>query len=311
MPTAPDRRFARPSRRTTHRAAAALRPRLGAHMSVAGGLHRAFDHARAAGCQCLQVFVKNQRQWHARPHRPDEVAAWHAAASASDVRPVIAHATYLINLASPDEANWRRSIDAYADELARCEQLGIDALVVHPGAHLGAGEAAGCRRVADGLRHALDRLGSARVRPCLELTAGQGTCLGHRFEHIRDILDALAGDPRVGVCFDTCHALAAGFRFDTDETYAATFAALDAAFGRKRLLCFHLNDSVGTCGSRVDRHAHIGAGHVGLGAFRRIVRDPRWRDLPMILETPKGVDERGRDHDRLNLARLRRMIAAG
>lgn len=277
-------------------------------MSVAGGLHNAFDIAAAAGCDCLQVFVKNQRQWAARPLRDEEIAAWHAARQRTAIGPVVAHASYLINLASPDAAVWRRSLDAYVDELQRCEPLGIVGLVVHPGAHLGAGPAAGCERVATALREILDRLGAARVRPLLEITAGQGSCLGHRFEELRDMIAGANGDQRIGVCFDTCHALAAGYRFDDDASYAATLAEFDRVIGLGRLACFHLNDSEKPLGSRVDRHARIGGGHVGRGAFERLVNDARLAHLPMILETPKGTDERGRDLDRLNLALLRKMV---
>ncbi len=277
-------------------------------MSIAGGLHLAFDIAERAGCDCLQVFVKNQRQWAAKPLGDDEIMSWRAAEQRTGIGPVVAHATYLINLASPDDANRKKSIDAYLAELQRCEQLGITALVVHPGAHLGQGEAVGCRKIADALDQILDRLGPTRVRPALEITAGQGSSLGHRFEHIRDMIaDCKAGD-RLAVCFDTCHALAAGYRFDTDESYAETFDAFDQIVGLDRLACFHLNDSAKPLGSRVDRHTHIGQGHVGAEAFRRIVTDPRLVNVPMILETPKGEDDRGRDHDRLNLAALRYLL---
>lgn len=284
-----------------------LTPRFGAHMSIAGGLHRAIDLAEAAGCDCVQVFVKNQRQWSARPLRDDEIAAWHAAQQRTGIAPAIAHATYLINLASPDNAIWQRSIAACADELRRCSALRIRGLVIHPGAHMGCGEAAGCRRVADALRIILDEFDDPIVRPLLEITAGQGTCLGHRLEHLAGMIDRSGRPERIGICFDTCHALAAGYRFDTDETYAATFDELDRRLGIARIECFHLNDSRRECGSRVDRHTHVGEGYVGRSAFRRIVTDPRFRNVPMILETPKGTDNRGRDLDRINLQRLRRL----
>ncbi|MCK6485983.1 MAG: deoxyribonuclease IV [Phycisphaerae bacterium] len=305
-------------------------------MSVAGGLHNAFDIAADAGCDCVQVFVKNQRQWAARRLTDEDLIAWRAAALRTEIAPVVAHATYLINLASPDDALWRRSIDAYVIELERCAALGIGGLVVHPGAHLGAGEVTGCRRVSDALRLILDRTSdlqlahlhgsnrsegrSSNGRPTLpgtfgppqiwlEVTAGQGSCLGHRFEHLRDMIDVAGADQRIGVCFDTCHALAAGYRFDTPERFAETFGAFDRILGLHRLGCFHLNDSQREAGSRVDRHTHVGRGHVGRAAFRLIVNDARFRSLPMILETPKGEDPRGRDYDRLNLAALRRMLA--
>lgn len=283
-------------------------PRFGSHLSVAGGLHNAFTEAVRVGCDSLQVFVKNQRQWAAAPLRDEAVAEWRRAASACQVTPVVAHASYLINLASPDDALWEKSIAAYADELRRCGQLGIRGLIVHPGAHLGSGEAAGCRRIAAAVERVLDACAGAGADPWLEITAGQGSSLGRRFEELRDVLAALRRPQCVGVCFDTCHALAAGYRFDTDETYAVTFAAFDRCIGLAKLCCFHLNDSQRELGSRVDRHTHIGKGHVGRGAFQRIVNDPRFAEVPMILETPKGTDPRGRDYDRINLGLLRRMV---
>lgn len=277
-------------------------------MSVAGGLYNAFDIAAGAGCDCVQVFVKNQRQWAARPLTDQDTSAWHAARKRTGISPVVAHATYLINLASPADENWRKSIAAFVVELDRCDALGIRGLVVHPGAHLGAGESAGCRRVAAALDIVREQTGGTAAEVWLEITAGQGSSLGWRFEELRDILGQVRDASRIGVCFDTCHALAAGYRFDTPERYADTFGAFDRTIGLRRLRCFHLNDSRRKLGSRVDRHTHIGKGHVGRGAFRQIVNDPRFRKVPMILETPKGTDARGRDLDRINLAVLRRMV---
>ncbi len=283
-------------------------PRFGAHMSVAGGLHLAFEHAQKAGCDCLQVFVKNQRQWKAAPLSDEVLAAWHDVAHTSDIRPVVAHATYLINLASPDKSLWAKSIDAFVVELRRCGMLGISGLVLHPGSHLGAGEAAGCARISKAIDRIADQTADLDTEIWLELTAGQGTCLGCRFEHIGDIIAATRGAARIGVCFDTCHALAAGYRFDTAESYAETFSAFDRHVGLDRLRCFHMNDSKRELGSRVDRHTHIGKGYVGRAAFRLIVNDARFRQTPMILETPKGTDPRGRVYDRINLAALRRLV---
>lgn len=282
-------------------------PRFGAHMSIAGGMHRALHLAAEAGCDCVQVFVKNQRQWSARPFSAAELEAWNEASAQLAIAPAVAHATYLINLASPDAATLRKSKEAFVCEIQRCNQLGIQGLVVHPGAHLGQGEVAGCAAVAASLRECLERTVDTQVQIWLEITAGQGSSLGCRFEHLGDILAALPV-ARVGVCFDTCHAVAAGYGMDTPERYRTTFDAFDRAIGLNKLRCFHLNDSARELGSRVDRHAHIGKGHVGLAAFRQIVNDPRFRRVPMILETPKGTDPRGRDLDRVNLGRLRRLL---
>ncbi len=277
-------------------------------MSIAGGLHNAFAEARRVGCDCMQVFVKNQRQWRAKPLADEDVRLWNEAAGRSGVAPVVAHDTYLINLASPDDALWNRSIEAFVDELTRCERLGIPHLVTHPGSHVGAGEAYGLRRVARALNEIHRRTRGFRVRVLLETTAGQGTSLGHRFEHLAAILARVREDERAGVCVDTCHVFAAGYDLISPEGYAATMAELDRAVGLSLVRCFHVNDSQRGRGSRVDRHEHIGKGRLGRAAFRHLVNDPRFGGLPMILETPKGKDARGRDLDRANLATLRRLL---
>ncbi len=284
--------------------------RFGAHMSIAGGLHNAFAEGRRVGCDCMQVFVKNQRQWRASPLTEDAIRTWEEAARESRISPVIAHDTYLINLASPDGNLWRRSIAAFADELTRCEGLGIGCLVTHPGSHTGAGEAIGLRRVARALDEIHRRTRGFRVRTLLETTAGQGTSLGCRFEHLAAILARVRDPERLAVCFDTCHVFAAGYELADAGGYAATMAELDRHVGLSLVRCFHVNDSRRERGSRVDRHAHIGRGRLGRAAFRNLVNDPRFAGVPMILETPKGKDGRGRDFDRVNLAALRRMVGA-
>lgn len=282
--------------------------RFGAHMSVARGLHLAFDRAVEAGCDCLQVFVKNQRQWTAKPNTPEGVEAWKAAAGSSNVHPVVAHDTYLINLASPDATNRQKSLDAFADELERCAELGIGYLVTHPGAHLGEGEAAGIAAIVESFKEILQRGAGDSVEVLLETTAGQGTSLGHRFEHLRDIIAGLAGSDRFGVCVDTCHIFAAGYDIKSAEGYAETMRQLEATVGADRVKCFHVNDSKTDLGSRVDRHDHIGQGYLTKEAFRHLVNDPRFVDVPKILETPKGTDDEGRDLDQANLATLRGLI---
>jgi deoxyribonuclease-4 len=283
-------------------------------MSIQGGLPLAIERARSVEATALQVFVKSNSQWAARPLGRDEARAFRSAArDAALDRHTIAHASYLINLASPRRELREKSIRALKVELERCDALGIAGLVLHPGSHVGAGEEVGLTRVAGALDRALGfprngrpPKGRPRTRVLLELTAGQGTNLGCRFEHLARILELARGRDRLGVCFDTCHALAAGYEFRDAASYRATFRELDRVVGLDRLAAFHLNDSRTPLGSRRDRHAHIGEGHVGLEAFRLIVNDRRFRHLPMVLETPKGEDLA---EDRRNLAVLRAMIA--
>jgi deoxyribonuclease-4 len=276
-------------------------------MSIAGGLHNAFERGTEVGCDCMQVFVKNQRQWKAPPLTDEAVRLWHATATETPIGPVIAHDSYLINLGSPDEAGWRRSIDAFVDELERCERLAIPGLVMHPGSHLGEGETWCLKRIARALDTIHGRTRGFSVRTLLETTAGQGTSVGYRFEHLGGIIARVKAPERLALCVDTCHVFAAGYDLTTEAGYAETMAALDEQVGPDRIACFHLNDSKRPLGSRVDRHEHIGKGRLGSAAFRRLVTDERFLGLPMILETPKGEDDRGRDFDKLALARLRRM----
>lgn len=286
-----------------------VKPRFGAHMSIAGGLHLAFERGAAVGCDCLQVFVKNQRQWSAPPLTDEAVTQWSEARQKYELEPVIAHDTYLINLAAPDETIWEKSVNAFADELERCEALGIKGLVTHPGSHLGQGEASGIRRIAKAINAVHRRTRGYAVRTLLETTAGQGTNIGHRFEHLAEIVRRVRQPERIGVCVDTCHIFSAGYDLITDDGYASTFEELDQVIGLDRIVCFHLNDSRKPLGSRVDRHELIGQGKIGRKAFKRLVNDPRFARLPMILETPKGEDSRGRDNDRVTIQKLRRMAA--
>jgi deoxyribonuclease-4 len=283
-------------------------PRFGAHMSIAGGLHNAFAEAQRVGGDCMQVFVKNQRQWRGTRLTEEDVRLWNEAARRTGVAPVVAHDTYLINLASPDDALWSRSIEAFVDELTRCERLGIAHLVTHPGSHVGAGESYGLRRIARALNEIHRRARGLRVQTLLETTAGQGTSLGHRFEHLAAIIARIREGERLGVCVDTCHVFAAGYDLVTTEGYEATMAELDRAVGLSLVRCFHVNDSQRERGSRVDRHAHVGRGKLGRAAFRHLVNDGRFVGVPMIIETPKGKDARGRDWDRVTLNLLRRLV---
>lgn len=283
-------------------------PRFGAHMSIAGGHARAVERARLAGCDTVQVFTKSTNQWKARPLSDADLAAFRAALAEHAVADPVAHTSYLINLGSPDAALWNRSIDALVVEVERAEALGLRDLVVHPGAHMGAGEAAGLARVARGLDEVHRRTRGVGVVIDLETTAGQGTGLGHRFEHLGAILGAVAEPERLGVCVDSCHVFAAGYSLETAEQYNGTIADLERAVGVGRVRVWHLNDSLKPRGSRVDRHAGLGRGRMGVEPFRHIVRDARFASVPMILETPKGT-EGGEDLDVVNLRLLRQLRA--
>ncbi len=277
-------------------------------MSTAGGLHTAFERAVEAGCEVMQVFVKNQRQWRAKPLDAECIAAWNAAREQTGIRTIVAHDAYLINLAAPEDGVWKMSIDAFCDELTRCCQAQIPWLVTHPGSHNGSGEPAGILRVAKALDIIHERMGDCGVTTLLEMTAGQGTNLGWRFEHLRDIIGAVRSALPLAVCLDTCHLFAAGYDLTSDEGYAQMAEAITSTVGVKAIRCVHMNDSKKPLGSRVDRHEHIGQGEIGRPAFGRLVNDRRWSGIPMILETPKEKDARGRDMDRVNLATLRKLV---
>lgn len=282
--------------------------RFGAHMSIAGGHDRAVRAAMAVGFTAIQVFTKSSNQWKAKPLTDEAIAAFKAALAEAKIVGPIAHNSYLINPATPDDALWNRSIDALTVELERAEALGIADLVIHPGAHTGSGVEAGLDRVGRALDEVHRRTKGYGCRIALETTAGQGSCLGARFEDLRGILDRVAAPERLGVCVDTCHIFAAGYRIGTADEYTETISELDRIVGLDRVRVWHLNDSVKACGSRVDRHAGLGRGMIGLEPFGRIVADPRFAALPMILETPKGT-EGGEDLDAINLRILRRLEA--
>jgi deoxyribonuclease-4 len=289
-------------------------PRLGAHLSIAGGLPRAVDRAEASGCQALQIFTKSAGQWRAREIPSEEIALFKRRVRQTRIRPVVAHNSYLINIAAADPALRRRSIDALVEELDRAEALALDGLVMHPGSYTSGTESGGLKLIADGLAEVLESRRAARARILLEHTAGQGTNLGHRFEHLAEIIDRLDGSPRVGVCLDTCHLLAAGYDICSEEGYRETFRQFGRLVGFARLRAFHLNDSKKPCASRVDRHEHIGKGCLGLAPFRRILNDPRFVKLPMLLETPKVDTPQSRRTsdvdplDKRNLATLRKLF---
>jgi len=278
---------------------------LGAHQSIAGGTPRAIERGVEVGCRVLQIFVKNSNRWIGKPIERPEARAFRSAARNANLSRVIAHTSYLINLASPVAALRKQSIDALVEEIERCRRLGIRDLVYHPGAHGGEGETAGVSRIAASLDEVFARTGGARVRILLETAAGQGSCVGHRFEHLRDILGAVRTPGRVAACFDTCHVHAAGYDIVSREGWMETIGVFDRTVGLSRLAAIHVNDSKRPRGSRVDRHEHIGLGTIGRGGFRNLMSDPRLAAIPKFLETPK--DEDTLVQDRRNLAVLRRL----
>src|ERR1044071_5012175 len=277
-------------------------PLLGAHMSIAGGVGNAFLHGKKVACDAIQIFTKASRQWLAKPFEKEEIEQFAANRKETGIAKVIAHDSYLLNLGSPDEALREKSVAAFIDELERCEILGVSNLIAHPGSHVGAGELAGIKTIAKSLDEAHEACPGYRVQVTLEITAGQGSNLGYRFEQIAHIIDATRESDRLRVCFDTEHAFAAGYDLRTDEGYERTFGEFDETIGLARLAAFHLNDSKKEFNSRVDRHEHIGKGFIGVDAFRRLMNDKRFWGLPMCLETPKGPELK-EDHENLTLLR--------
>jgi deoxyribonuclease-4 len=280
---------------------------LGAHVSIAGGLHNAPHNGKAATCEVVQIFTRSRNRWRARRILPVEVERFLRAQEETGVKVVCAHDIYLINPASPDKALFRKSWLALLEEADRCDLLGIPLLIVHPGAHGGSGEERGIERVAEALNRVFDRSPAGKVTVCLETTAGQGTSLGHRFEHLAEIRDRVENGSRVSVCLDTCHLFAAGYPIRTRPGYRATLQSFDEILGLKALRVIHMNDSKNGPGSRVDRHEHIGRGRIGKEPFGFFLNDGRLRSVPKILETPKTTP---RD-DRINLKRLRSLLMSG
>ncbi len=274
-------------------------------MSIAGGPANALLRGHSIGCDAVQIFTRNANRWRSRELTSQQIKDLRQARAATGIHPIVAHSSYLINLATPDDDLWQRSVDALILETRRCQQLGVRDYVLHPGAHRGSGEEAGLRRIAAALSAALSATAGTEVRVLLENTAGQGSSLGYTFEHLAWLMGHTEGTERLGVCFDTAHALAAGYEFRQVESYAAMWEHFSDIIGLERLHAIHLNDSKRDLASRVDRHEHIGKGFVGLEPFRMLVNDPRLRSVPMLLETPKGPDML---EDVENLALLRDLI---
>jgi deoxyribonuclease-4 len=276
-------------------------------MSIAGGVHRALERARSIRCESVQIFTRNQLRWSSPALQEEEIRCFHRLGP--QFKGVLAHASYLINLAAPDQEIHRKSIDALTEELRRCSILGIPALILHPGSHRGRGVEWGIERLVEGARRVYTEDRLSHVRLTLETTTGGGSTLGGSFEQLRDLLGALeaAGIP-VGVCFDTCHVFAAGYELRTRSGYRATWKRFDRVIGKKHLVALHLNDSLGELGSGRDRHEHIGRGRIGVSGFRRLARDPALAGLAGILETPKGRDMQ---EDVENLRLLRKLGRSG
>jgi len=263
---------------------------LGAHMSIAGGVHTAVDRATSIGCTALQVFTKNNNQWNGKPFTENDITLYKEKISAAGIAPVVSHDSYLINLCATNPDILKKSRFAFIDELERCEQLGIQLLNFHPGSHLGVGDDEGIKKICESLNIAHDATKKFKVKSVLEATAGQGTNVGYKFEHLRAIIDGVEHPERMAVCIDTCHIFAAGYDIATEKGYETTFKQFDEIVGLERLVAFHVNDSKKGLGSHVDRHEHIGKGAIGLTGFRLLMNDERFAHIPKILETPKSDD---------------------
>jgi len=281
---------------------------LGAHQSIAGGYYKAVHLAQDCGCDCVQVFTKQNARWAAKPITPEEGEAFASAMTELGISHPLSHASYLINLGSPDQELWQKSVDALIIELQRADVLSIPWVVFHPGSFTTSTAAEGLANISRGLNEVIAQTEDLDVLCLLENTAGQGSNLGWDFAHLRDIVAEVDKPERIGVCIDTCHAFAAGHAMDTPDNYEATMQSLDDAVGLQNVRAFHLNDSKGPFGCRKDRHEHIGEGEMGLEPFRLLLHDERFTDRPMYLETPKGDKKDPINHDARNLATLRGLL---
>ncbi|HEY6008957.1 MAG TPA: deoxyribonuclease IV [Geobacteraceae bacterium] len=277
----------------------------GAHMSISGGIQLAPERGVKVGCGTIQIFTQNANQWRGKAISDSDAALFREKWEESGLHEVISHDIYLINLAAPPGEVREKSLAAFREEMERCARLGIGKIVMHPGAHTGDGEETGMKRICEAFDFLFTAVPEYTGKVLLETTAGQGSNVGYRFEQLRTIIDGVALADRFAVCFDTCHAFAAGYDFTAGTGYAEVFAEFDRVLGLERLQCFHVNDSVKGLSCRVDRHEHIGRGAMGLEPFRLLVNDPRFASVPKILETPKGEDD---EFDRMNLATLRGLV---
>ncbi|HZX47986.1 MAG: deoxyribonuclease IV [Thermodesulfovibrio sp. RBG_19FT_COMBO_42_12] len=278
---------------------------LGAHMSIAGGVDKAIERGASLSCTAIQIFTKNSNQWDGRPITEDEVVRFKTLLRKSSIKQIIAHDSYLINLASGSSELRERSVNALISEVDRCRTLEIPYVVIHPGAHTGVGEDEGIKNIIHSLDIICAKTDGWGVDIALETTAGQGTNIGYRFEHLSRIITGVKYNNRIKTCIDTCHIFAAGYDIRTPEGYEKVIDEFNKLVGLDRLACIHLNDSKKGLESRVDRHEHIGKGFIGKESFRTIINDRRFNDIAMIIETPKGQDMK---EDKINLRCLRRMI---
>ncbi len=278
---------------------------LGAHTSISGGVSTSVDRAEKLGFSAMQIFTKNNNRWQSKPLEESEIVSFKSKLNKSGIKFVVAHDSYLINLCAKDDALLEKSRNAFVDELERCEILGIPHLNFHPGAHGGQGEETGIKMIAESINIAHDKTPDFKVSSMLEATAGQGTNLGYKFEHLAKIIELVEQKERMTVCIDTAHIFAGGYDISKEETYEKVITDFDDIIGLDRLQCFHFNDSKKELGSRVDRHEHIGKGFIGIEGFRLLMNDKRLSHIPKVLETPKGKEQ---IEDLENLAVLKDLI---
>ena len=276
-------------------------------MPISGGMEKALFEGKRVGCEVIQIFTHNTNTWHMKPISSEQLELFEKAKKETKVIPISVHVGYLINLASPEDRIWKRSVNALKKEIQRAKLLGIPYVVMHPGAHKGAGEENGIRKIAEGLKEVISD-SPQNTKILLETTAGQGTSIGYRFEHLAEIMEKVGIPERIGICLDTCHIFSAGYDFRTEEQYEALIEELEKLIGIDYVFLIHMNDSKKECGSRVDRHMHIGKGKIGEKGLSYFLKDNRFKETPFIIETPKGKDEKGIDYDIINLQKLRQIL---
>ena len=283
-------------------------PLFGSHLSIAGGYYKAVNAAKSLDLDCVQIFTKNNNQWKAKTLTDDDIARFRDAIAETGIQKPCSHDSYLINLASPKPDLWQKSLDAFVIELDRAERFGLVGVVMHPGSFVTSTEEEGLQKIIEAFDNVLEQTAGQQVEVWIETTAGQGTNLGYRFEHLHEIIAGVQDNSRLGVCVDTCHIFAAGYPLKTAKEYKATMQEFDDVVGIDRIKAFHLNDSKKEFGSRVDRHEHIGQGFLGLKPFKHLVNDKRFKQTPMYMETPKGENDEGEKNDAVNLRTLKSLM---